>query len=63
MMDDKDKCRNVKNVFYLITRRNVTRKYDESLSFDYPIYIYIYIYIGLSYITLYPWGLALLFLL
>ena len=50
MMDDKDKCRNVKNAFYLITRRNVTRKHDESLSFDYPIYIYI----GLSYITLYP---------
>ena len=35
----KTKC------FLLITRENVTKKHDESLSFDYPIYINIYIYI------------------
>ena len=33
-----EKCRNVKNK--MITRRNVTKKHDESLSFDYPMYIY-----------------------
>ena len=54
MMDDKDKCRickqwwmtktNVETLktkhFYLSTRKNVTKKHDESLSFDYVIYIY-----------------------
>ena len=51
MMDDKDKCLNAKNkkFFYLITRENVTKNHDESLSFDYLIYIYIYIYIYISY--------------
>ena len=42
-MDNKDKYRNVKNkMFFLITRENVTKKHDESLSFDYLIQIYIY---------------------
>ena len=47
MMVDKDKCRNVKkqNVFYLITRENVIKKHDKSLSFGSLIYTYIYIYI------------------
>ena len=42
MMDDKGKCRNVKSnmyVFYLITRKNVAEKHEESLSFDYAMYI------------------------
>ena len=34
--------------FYLITRKTVTKKHDESLSFDYLIYVYdiylIYVY-------------------
>ena len=44
MTDDEDKCRNVKNkmFFYLVTRRNVTKKHDESRSFDYPINIEYY---------------------
>ena len=47
MMDDKDKCRNVKNkmLFSLITRRNITKKHDEILSFDYPLSLSLYIYI------------------
>ena len=63
MMDDKTKCWNVKNkmFFYLITRKTVTKKHDESLSFNYLIYVYdtyliyvydIYIYI---YIYIYIW--------
>ena len=49
MMDDKAKCWNVKNkmFFYLITLKTVTKKHDESLSFDYLICVYdwyIYIY-------------------
>ena len=40
----------------MITRKNVTKIHDKSLSFDYPIYliyrynIYIYIYIYIYYI-------------
>ena len=37
MMNDKDKCQNVckkQSFFYLITRENVTKKHEESLSFD-----------------------------
>ena len=30
--------------FCLITRRNITKKYDEILSFDYPLSVYISIY-------------------
>ena len=41
MMDNKDKYQNVKNkMFFLITRENLTKKHDESLSFDYVILCY-----------------------
>ena len=55
MMDDKDKCRNVKNkfFFYLITGENVTKKHDESLSFIYHIYHLYIIYISYIYISIY----------
>ena len=52
MMDDKDKCRNPQkqNVFYLITRENVTKSMMKvhHLIILY-IYIYIYIYIFFHY--------------
>ena len=34
--------RQKQNVFYLITRENVTKKHGESLSFDHLIILYIY---------------------
>ena len=52
-MDDKNKCRNVKNKMFFtglpqITKRNVTKKHDESLSFVYIYTDYIYKCISLQ---------------